>query len=276
MELYTIGTNGGFTEKDVADVARSFTGWTVEQTVNKKPIVGTFTYKGIFHDLSPKVILGHRLQTSQGEKDGEAVLDILAANPACAAFISTKLAQRFISDTPPDSVVNTGAAAFQNSQGDIRATLGAILHSQEFKLSLGLKVKRPFDYAVSALRVLNAETDGANAIQSFILRMGQPLFQWPYPDGYPDTAEAWVNSGSMLARWNFAKALVSNLIPGTQVVLNPLVSKNGVMVDDLSQAILFGPLSSSALDVLKTFTDQRKIAELAALLIASPSFQLRG
>jgi uncharacterized protein (DUF1800 family) len=276
MELYTIGTNGGFTEKDVVDVARSFTGWTVEQTVNKKPIVGTFTFKGVFHDQSPKVILGHRLQISQGEKDGEAVLDILAATPACAAFISNKLAQRFISDTPPDSVVNKGAAAFQNSQGDIRATLGAILHSQEFKTSLDLKVKRPLDYAVSALRVLNAETDGSNAIQSFILRMGQPLFQWPNPDGYPDTAEAWVNSGSMMARWNFAKALVSNLIPGTQVDLKSLVSKNGVMVDDLSQAILFGPLSSSALGVLKTFTDPRKIAEVAALLIASPSFQLRS
>jgi uncharacterized protein (DUF1800 family) len=221
-------------------------------------------------------VLGHRLPGSQEVKDGETVLDILASSPACATFISSKLAQRFIADNPPDSVVKIGADAFQKSQGDIRATLGAILHSQEFKSSTGLKVKRPFEYAVSALRILNAQTDGGSAVQSFIQRMGQPLFMWPFPDGYPDYAEAWINSGSMLARWSFAKALVSNLIAGTQVDLKNLVTAKGVMVEDLSQAILYKSLPSGALDVLQSFTDQRKMSELAALLVASPFFQLRG
>jgi uncharacterized protein (DUF1800 family) len=276
MERHTIGINGGFTQNDVADVARAFTGWTVNQSINKKPIVGAFNYLAKNHDIFPKVVLGHRLQASQGIKDGEAVLDILANAPAAATFISSKLAQRFISDNPPDSVVKIGADAFQKSQGDIRATLGAILHSQEFKSSFGLKVKRPYEFAVSALRVLNAKTDGGNAIHSFIQRMGQPLFQWPFPDGYPDTAEAWINSGSMLARWSFSKALVSNLITGTQVDLKSLVAQKGSMLDDLSRAILYNPLPSGAVDVLSTFTDQRKMPELAALIMASPFFQVRG
>jgi uncharacterized protein (DUF1800 family) len=276
MEQHTIGLNGGFTQKDVADVARSFTGWTVSQTVKKKPIVGTFAFSSVYHDINPKVVLGHRLQANQEVQDGEAVLDILANSPACAEFISTKLVQRFISDIPPDSAVQIGVAAFQKSQGDIRATLGAILHSQDFKASSGLKVKRPLEYAASALRVLNGQTDAGNAMQSFIQRMGQPLFQWPFPYGYPDTAEAWVNSGSMLARWGFAKALVSNLIQGTQVNLKSMVSQTENMVDGLSQSILFNSLASGAVNVLQAFTDQRKMPELAALLIASPSFQLRG
>ena len=276
LERQTIGIDGGFTEKDVADVARAFTGWSVAQSINKKPVVGIFDYLAINHDINPKVVLGHRLPGSQEVKDGEAVLDILAGSPACAIFISSKLAQRFIADIPPDSVVKIGADAFQKSQGDIRATLGAILHSQEFKSSTGLKVKRPFEYAVSAMRVLNAKTDGGSAIHSFIQRMGQPLFMWPYPDGYPDYAEAWINSGSMLARWSFAKALVSNLINGTQVDLNSLVSAKGVMVDEMSQAILYKSLPSGALDVLQSFTDPKKMPQLAALLIASPFFQVRG
>jgi uncharacterized protein (DUF1800 family) len=276
MERQTIGINGGFTEKDVAEVARAFTGWTVNQTINKKPIVGIFNYVASYHDINPKIVLGHRLPYGQEVKDGEAVLDILANAPATAPFISARLAQRFVSDNPPDSVVKLGADAFQKSQGDIRATLGAILHSQEFKASSGLKVKRPYEFAVSALRVLNAQTDGGNTIQTFIQRMGQPLFQWPYPDGFPDTAEAWINSGSMLARWSFSKALVSNLIAGTQVNLKSLVSQKGIMADDLSQAILYSSLPAAAGDVLQSFTDQRKMTELAALFLASPFFQIRG
>ncbi len=276
MEQHTIGIESGFTETDVSNVARAFSGWTVTQSVNKKPIVGTFTFLGIDHDIEPKIVLGHRLPYGQEVKDGEAVLDILANAPASAAFISARLAQRFVADNPPDSVVKIGADAFQKSQGDIRATLGAILHSQEFKSSFGLKIKRPFEFAVSALRVLNAQTDGGNAVQSFIQRMGQPLFSWPFPDGYPDNAEAWINSGGMLARWSFAKALASNLIPGTQVNLAGLVAQKGSMLDDLTQAIFFNPLPAGAVDVLNTFTDQRKMPELAALLIASPFFQVRG
>ncbi len=276
MEQHTVGIDSGFTEDDVLNVARAFTGWTVNQTVNKKPVVGVFEFLGINHDIYPKVVLGHRMQSIPGVKDGEAVLDILASAAASATFISARLAQRFVADNPPDSVIKLGADAFQKSQGDIRATLGAILHSQEFKSSFGLKVKRPFEFAASALRVLNAQTDGGNTIQSFMQRMGQPLFSWPFPDGYPDTAEAWINSGGMLARWSFAKALASNLIPGTQVNLAGLVAQKGSMLDDLSQAIFFNSLPAGALDVLSTLTDQRKMPELAALLIASPFFQVRG
>ena len=276
MEQHTIGVDGDFTEKDVAEVARSFTGWMVEQFIYKKPIVGTFNYLAANHDEDPKVVLGHRLPAYGGVKDGEKVLDILASTPACAALISTKLVQRFISDNPPASAVQKGMDAFQSSQGDIRATLGAILHSQEFKSSTGLKVKRPLDYAVSALRALNAETDAGRPIQSFILRLGQPLFLWPLPDGYPDTAEDWVNSGGMLARWNFAKALVGNSINGTHIELKGLASQTGNMIEDLSQAILFGSLPSDMVGALNLLTDPKKMPELAALLIASPFFQVRG
>jgi uncharacterized protein (DUF1800 family) len=276
LELHTIGINGGFTEKDVAEVARSFTGWAVNQVINKNPIVGTFDFLYINHDPDAKVVLGHRLPGFEGVKDGQVVLDILADTPACAAYLSTRLAKRFISDNPPDSAVQQGVRAFQSSQGDIRATLGAILHSQEFKNSSGLKVKRPYDFAVSAMRALNAETDAGSALQSYLLRLGQPLFQSPFPDGYPDNAEAWATSGGMIARWNFAKALVGNLIAGTSVNLKEMVSQTNSMVGELSQAVLFGTPSSAMAAGLNSFTDPRKMPELAALLIASPSFQLRG
>jgi uncharacterized protein (DUF1800 family) len=276
MELHTIGVNGGFTEKDVIEVAHAFTGWTFKKDIAGKPIVGTFNFFLPVHDQNSKVILGQNLPPYGGEKDGEKVLDILANMPACATFISTKLARRFISDNPPDSVIQLGAAAFQKSKGDIQATLGAILHSQDFKSSSGLKMKRPFEYVVSALRVLNAETDAGVAIQSHITRMGQPLFSWSSPDGFPDLAAAWVNPGGMLARWNFAQALTGNMLNGTKVDLPSMVSETGNMVDDLAQAILAGPLLSGIVNVFTPFNGPKKLPGLAALLIASPQFQMRG
>lgn len=276
MELHTIGVNAGFTEKDVIEVARAFTGWTITKELNHNPIVGTFNFLLSIHDEELKDILGHHLTPYGGEKDGEKVLDILASMPACASFISARLVRRFISDNPPDSAIQLGAAAFQKSQGDISATLGAILHSPDFKSSFGLKLKRPFEYAVSALRVLNAETDAGIPIQSYIARMGQPLFSWPLPDGYPDSAAAWVNTGGMLARWNFAQALSANTLNGTQVDLKALVSQTDNMVDALSQAILARPLPPGMAEVFKPFNDPKQLPGVIALLIASPQFQARG
>jgi uncharacterized protein (DUF1800 family) len=276
MELHTIGVNGGFTEKDVVEVARAFTGWTVADKKNDKPVVGSFEFLLSSHDEDPKDILGHHLTPYLGANDGERVLDILANLPACAEFISTRLARWFISDSPSASVIQQGAAAFQKSQGNIRATLGAILHSQEFKYSSGLKMKRPFEYVASALRVLNAESDAGVPIQSYISRIGQPLFSWSLAGGYPDSAAAWVTTGGLLARWNFAQALSANALNGTRVDLKELTSQSGNVVAGLSQAILGRPLPPGMADVVNSIPDPKRFPEAAAFLLASPQFQVRG
>jgi uncharacterized protein (DUF1800 family) len=279
LEMQTIGLNGGYTELDISEIARAFTGWMVATSVNGKPIIHVFNFLSANHDWGIKNVLGHVLPANgggNGEKDGENVLDILTANPACASLISFKLAQRFISDNPPASVVQTGANTFQRSHGDIRTTLSAILHSPEFKNSSGLKMKRPFEYIASVLRILNAETDAGSSLQGYIQNMGQPLFLWDKPGGYPDTADAWMNAGDILARWNFAKAIANNSINGTQIDLSGLVSQPGDIVANLAQAILARTLPVDVATGLKPLAVNKNATELVALLIGSPFFQFRS
>lgn len=276
LELQTIGINGGYTEKDVTEIARAFTGWSVVSQVHGKPSIGSFKFVAANHDEASKTILGHRLPAFGDEKDGEQIFDILAGMPASAAFISLKLAQRFVADNPPASVVQLGAGVFQSTHGDIRATLAAILHSQEFKNSSGLKMKRPFEYVVSALRVLNAETDAGSSLQSYLQKMGQPLFLRDEPGSYPDSLDAWMNAGELLTRWNFAKALADNSIKGTHVDLTPWTMQPGDTVAEFAQAVLARTIPTEDVAALQPLADAKKISELAAVLIGSPLFQLRS
>jgi uncharacterized protein (DUF1800 family) len=277
LELQTVGLNGSYTEKDVTEITRAFTGWTVSnQDNNGKPIVGVFNFLVTPHDWGVKYILGHKLPGGGGVNEGDQVLDILAALPACAEYISSKLVQRFISDNPPASVIQVGANTFQSSHGDIRATLGAILHSPEFKTSFGLKTKRPFEFMVSALRIMNAETDAGSSLLSYLQKMGQPLFLSDDPGGFPDTADAWMNAGDMVARWNFAKAIANNSITGTNIDLTPLSSRPDNIVAIIAQAVLGRALPTELITALQPIADPKKIPELVALLIGSPLFQLRS
>ncbi|MDT5060452.1 MAG: hypothetical protein QOH63_911 [Acidobacteriota bacterium] len=228
MELHTLGVDGGYTQKDVQEVARCFTGWTIYNPRGAGAALGMnddkagqFYFNPRLHDDGEKLVLGHKIPSGGGMKDGLMVLDILAHQPSTAKFIATKLARRFVSDNPSPALVERVAAAFTKSDGDIRETLRAIFTSPEFNSpeAYRAKIKRPFELAISAIRTLGGETNGAPAIHQWIAKMGQPLYGYQTPNGYSDMAENWVNTGSLLERLNFGLALASNRIPGTRVDL---------------------------------------------------------
>ncbi|MBA3806493.1 MAG: DUF1800 domain-containing protein, partial [Acidobacteria bacterium] len=236
MELHTLGVDGGYTQKDVQEVARCFTGWTILNPRGFRNMAGgggmegeagKFFFNGRMHDDGEKFVLGHKIPAGGGVRDGLMVLDILAHHPATAKFIATKLARRFVMDEPTPQLVERIAAAFTASDGDIRETLRAIFASPEFNSpdSYRAKIKTPFELAVSAIRTLGGETNGGPMIHQWIAKMGEPLYGYQAPTGYPDKAENWVNTGALLERLNFGLALASNRIPGTRV---DLVRFNGV------------------------------------------------
>ncbi len=215
MELHTLGVDGGYTQRDVQEVARCFTGWTIDQPRRS----GQFIFRPFMHDDGEKVVLGHKIPAGGGIKDGEMVIDILAHHPSTARFIATKLVRKFVSDAPPQSLVDKVAGVYMKTDGDIGEMLRAIFTSSEFYSpeAYRAKIKSPFELAVSALRALGGDVQNTMQLAQFIARMGQPLYQYQPPTGYPDRAEQWVNTGALLERLNFGLALSSNRLRGAAV-----------------------------------------------------------
>ena len=256
MELHTLGVEGGYTQKDVQEVARCFTGWTIfdprgqggRMGLTNPGRAGTFFFNPRLHDDGEKLVLGHKIPAGGGMNDGLMVLDILSKHPSTAKFIATKLARRFVSDNPSPALVERIAAAYTKSDGDIRTVLRAIFASPEFNApeNYRAKIKTPFELAISAVRSLGGETTGAPALHQWIARMGEPLYQYQAPTGYPDTAEHWVNTGALLERMNFALALVGNRINGTRVDLarfNATGGDKSRLVEQFAAVILQGDMS---------------------------------
>ncbi|MET0647136.1 MAG: DUF1800 domain-containing protein [Pyrinomonadaceae bacterium] len=229
MELHTLGVEGGYTQKDVQEVARAFTGWTIFAprgrgiygAEGEESRAGTFNFAPRMHDDGEKTVLGVKIPAGGGVEDGRKVLDVLVAHPSTAKFIATKLARKFVSDNPDPALVRRVADAFQKSKGDIKTTLRALFASPEFNSGEArrAKIKTPFELAVSALRTLDAEVEVRPALIQWVARMGEPLYGYQAPTGYPDEASYWVNTGALLERLNFSLALVSNRIPGARVDL---------------------------------------------------------
>lgn len=212
MELHTLGVEGGYTQKDVQEVARCLTGWTLD-----RPRQGTqFVFRPFMHDNGEKTVLGQKIPAGGGIKDGEMVIDILAHHPSTAKFISTKLVRRFVSDTPPQALVDRVASVYTKSDGDIREMLRTIITSSQFnsKEAHRAKIKSPFELAVSAVRALGADVAVPLQTAQFISKMGEPLYLYQAPTGYPDRADQWVNTGSLLERLNFGLALTTNKVRG--------------------------------------------------------------
>jgi uncharacterized protein (DUF1800 family) len=211
MELHTLGVDGGYTQKDVTEVARALTGWTIDQP----RMNASFIFRPQMHDRGEKTVLGQRIAANGGIQDGQRVIDILANHPSTARFISTKLVRRFVSDNPPQSLVDKVAATYTKTDGDIREMLRTIFYSEEFlsPASYGQKMKSPFEYAVSSIRALYGATDGNPQIGRAIGQMGQPLYQYQAPTGFPDRADQWMGDGALIARLNFAVSLTSGQIP---------------------------------------------------------------
>jgi len=267
MELHTLGVDGGYTQKDVQEVARCFSGWTIQKPNEE----GLFLYRPGLHDNGEKIVLGHKIPGGGGIADGERVLDILANSPATAHFIATKLARRFISDDPPAPVIDRAAAVFLRTDGSIRETLRAIITSPEFfsTAAYRAKMRSPFEYAAAALRALNADTDGDRPVLDAIGRMGQPVFGRITPDGYADRADQWLSSGGMIVRFNFASALATNRIKGTTINVSKLLSsvdqanKDSVAMQ-LIRMTVFGDVSSGTRAALeKTARSESAVTPVA-------------
>jgi len=212
MELHTLGVEGGYTQKDVQEVARCLTGWTVDRP---RQTAG-FVFRSFMHDNGEKTVLGHTIPAGGGIKDGEMVIDILAHQPSTAKFISTKLVRRFVTDTPPQSLVDRVTAVYTKTDGDIREMLRTIFTSPEFNSrdAYRAKIKSPFELAASAIRALGADVSAPLQTVQFIAKMGEPLYLYQAPTGYPDRADQWVNTGSLLERLNFGLALTTNKLRG--------------------------------------------------------------
>jgi uncharacterized protein (DUF1800 family) len=208
MELHTLGVDGGYTQKDVTEVARALTGWTMVP-----PRQGSgFRFDPRMHDNGQKAVLGHVIKAGGGESDGEQVLDILAAHPSTARFIATKLARRLVSDTPPPALVDRAARRFTETRGDLREVTRAIVTSPEFLSSdaYSAKVKTPFEFVVSALRTAGTDISDARPILRQLQALGMPLYMCQPPTGYKDTADAWVSTGAIVSRLNYALSLARN------------------------------------------------------------------
>jgi uncharacterized protein (DUF1800 family) len=214
MELHTLGVNGGYTQHDVTEVARCFTGWTIQEPRRG----GAFFYDDKLHDKGEKVVLGHVIPAGGGIEDGEKVLDILATHPSTAKFISTELAQRFVTDNPPPALIDKMAKTFLESGGDIRQVMKTLLDSKEFwsQGAYRAKVKTPFEMVASSVRALDANVTDAWALANQVGNLGEPLYRKQEPTGYSNLNSDWVNSAALLGRMNFAVQVTKNQVPGVK------------------------------------------------------------
>jgi uncharacterized protein (DUF1800 family) len=304
MELHTLGVDGGYTQKDVIDVARAFTGWSIEKPREQ----GSFVFRSPAHDQGEKHILGHGLPAGGGEQDGLRVIDILSKHPSTARFIATKLARHFVSDDPPPALVERAAKTFRDTDGDIRKVMVTIIASPEFfsQETYRAKIKTPLEIVASSVRALDGELappaaagaqqpGGGFALAQQVGKLGEPLYQQQPPTGYPDVAEAWVNTGALLSRMNFALGLTANRVPGVRVDLARAVGSTDRrrperVLDVLLGSVLQGqatPQTRSVLaaqldnpEITRATTDDRgpantDVEKLAALVLGSPEFQRR-
>ena len=290
MELHTLGVDGGYTEQDVSEVARCFTGWTVT-TVGTEPV---FTFVGSRHDNAAKTVLGTVIPAGGGVNDGNLVLDMLAAHPNTAAHLARKLSIRFIGDAPQQTAIDAVAASLASSGGDIAAAMVTLLGSVEFIASYDRKLRRPQDYVLATLRNTDAQLSGTflTSIVNRLNTLGQLPFRWPTPDGYHDAMDSWVNAGAMLTRWNWAFAVAEGKAAGVVLdwaALAGTANTPGALVDRLADRLLHRPLlaadrdslvqfaaNAGAIDRLLTTAElPTRTRELVGLLVSSVYLQYR-
>jgi uncharacterized protein (DUF1800 family) len=302
MELHTLGVDGGYTQQDVVEVARCFTGWSIDRPQQG----GGFIFRSLAHDRGTKRVLGQVIPAGGGEQDGERVIDILVRHPSTARFIATKLARRFVSDDPPPALVQRAADTFQRTDGDVRAVLTTIFTSPEFwsPEAYRAKIKTPLEVVASAVRSLDGRVDVAGAgpfaggglpLAREVAKLGEPLYEAQPPTGYPDRAEAWVNTGALLGRMNFALGLAHNRVRGTRVDLADLLGgadrrEPTQVLDRLLALVLHGEATTRTRRVLASELESPEITrttaydrapkdtdveKLVALVLGSPEFQRR-
>jgi uncharacterized protein (DUF1800 family) len=292
MELHTLGVNGGYTQKDVTEVARVLTGWTLKEPRQG----GGFVFEERMHEPGDKRVLGHRIK-SGGEKEGREVLHILAHHPSTAKFISTKLAMRFVADDPPPALIARMSQTFLKKNGDISEVLKTMFNSPEFwaRESYRAKVKTPLEFVVSAVRTSGAEVSDTMPLARQLQNLGMPLYGMQPPTGYSMKADAWVNSSALLGRMNFALALTAGKLKGIQVDVGQMPAAPTSPADPeatltaLETSFLGGNVSRQTHDTIAAQMNDPKISQrqvndparppntsaIAGLLLGSPEFQRR-
>jgi len=247
MELHTIGVNGGYAQKDVTELAKVFTGWTVGK-IHGMDVPAEAQYDPSKHEPGDKIVMGHKIKAN-GEKEGYEALKMLAESPQCARFISTKLAVRFVGDDPPPAMIDRMVGTFRETHGDIRQVLIAMVNSPEFftTTTYRAKVKTPQDFVVSAVRAAGSDVESTAGLASAIADLGMPLFGMQTPNGYSMKTEAWNSTTALVSRMNFAMALATNRVQG--------------MTTDFEA--LLGPQAA-------TMTVEQKTAALEARLLEVP------
>lgn len=289
LELHTLGVEGGYTQRDVVEVARCFTGWGIAPP--KKG--GTFDYNDKVHDKGQKVVLGHVIPAGGGMSDGLTVIDILSQHPSTARFVSLKLARRFVADDPPASLVAHMAKTFLKTKGDLREVVRTMIASREFwsQGAYNAKIKTPFEMVVSSLRATNADLTSGYALATELQKLGEPLYRKIEPTGYSSSNSEWVSSGALLERMNFALALAHNRLPGVAVDVSAWQATTGKNPLEFARSLLGrDPSPQTAAAIEKIIDDPDLRAQLASrakvtktqvpsliagITLGSPEFQHR-
>ncbi len=280
LELHTLGVDGGYTQRDVIEVARCFTGWTLAPPRRG----GGFEYNDRMHDKGPKMVLGHLIRAGGGMEDGLEVLRILAHHPATAHHISFELAQRFVADDPPPSLVNRMADTFLKTDGDLRRVMETMLESGEFwsEGAYHAKLKTPFEMVVSVVRVTGADVQSALPLARETARLGEPLYRKVEPNGYANVNAEWASSAGLLERMNFALALAQNRVPGVHVepgYWEQLAQGDPRQAEDLLLGEEASPQTQAAiqqaLQAMPQARPEQALALVAGLTLGSPEFQKR-
>ncbi|CAN5576744.1 DUF1800 domain-containing protein [soil metagenome] len=283
LELHTMGVDGGYSQKDVCEVARCLTGWRIHTPWQR----GKIYFVSAEHDDGVKVVLGKTIAAGGGEKDLDSVLNIVCQHPSTASHIATKLLQHFVAEEPPKAMVSRVATVFTNSGGDIRTVVRAIFTDEQFDHFAANKIKRPFHFIVSSLRSLAADTYAHASLTEYLNRMGHAPFQYPTPDGYPDQSYYWLST--LLWRWNFALSICSNKVPEVTIELAELTTAIGASEKNLiSEKISKNKLdrlfahfvgrqpTASERQTYFEYLAQAKNAgypDLVGLILSSPAFQ---
>lgn len=300
MELHTLGVDGGYEQKDVTEVARILTGWaTMPNNANQRKNIdkqlarnnnnlvreGEFLFRKSWHDKKAKVVMGEKFPAGGGVEEGERILDMLAKHPSTAQFISTKLARRFVNDNPPEALVERMAKTFTKTNGDLAAVMATLAQSREFwaEAKTRSKMKSPFELMASSLRALEADVKNPQPMMQWLDRMGEQLYGYLEPTGFPDYAESWTNSGTLVTRLNFAVRLATGRINGITLKRLAQNSDQEPLTTDQALAI-YGKLLLPARDTSAIASEakgmipedaKRKDIQVVGMLLGSPDFQYR-
>lgn len=275
LELHTVGVTAGYEQHDVYEAARCFTGWDFGGW--HAPVYG-FRFASENHDRDAKNVFGLAIAAGGGEADGDRVIDYLSVHPKTARFISWRLAQRFVADDPPASIVEKCANTFLRTDGDIRSVLETLLMSDEFNAPAArrTKIKSPLEFAASAIRALDGSVDDGKALGKYLGDMGMPLYECKPPTGWSNRGRDWVNVSAQLYRFNLAAALAANSLHGVTIPARRAPVDGAI--DDFAQNVIGGDISESTRAAVMRIRRQEKVdptMKAMALLLASPEFQYR-